>query len=80
MTVGNLGSLIDALGVEQTIKEGELVAGAVVLLKVVTADGEVLLRSAWSDGISWVERVGMLRAAERTELPPDGGAGWRCPD
>ena len=80
MTVGNLGNLIDALGVEQTIKEGELVAGAVVLLKVVTADGEVLLRSAWSDGISWVERVGMLRAAERTELPPDGGSRLALPD
>lgn len=28
----------------------------------------VLLRTCYSDGMSWVERVGMLRIAERSEL------------
>lgn len=72
----HLGDLIDSLGVTQRVRERELVASAVVLLKVVDEDGEVSLRAAWSDGMSWIERIGMLRAAERCELPPEGGDNW----
>jgi hypothetical protein len=71
-----ISELIENLGVSPEVKDGELLAGAVVLLKVVDEDGEVMLRSSWSDGMSWMERVGMLRAAERSELPPPGAEGW----
>ena len=75
-----LGELIDSLGVAQRLADDELVEGAVVLLKVVDDDGEVTLRAAWSDGMSWIERIGMLRAAERCELPAEGANSWRSND
>jgi len=73
----SLGDLIDELGVKQQIDEDETVRGAVVLLTVEEPDGHLSLRCAWSDGINWIERIGLLRAAERAELPADGANDWR---
>lgn len=64
-----LGNLIDSLGVTHDPEEGELVASAVVILKTVDADGEVGMRLAWSDGLSWIERLGMLHASLALETP-----------
>ena len=72
-----LGQRIDALGIKHEVRPGELVCGAVVLLTVADPDGHMSLRCAWSDGMSWVERLGLLRAAERAELPEDGAQTWR---
>lgn len=63
-----IGNLIDGLGVTMSFEEGELVKSVVVLVTVLDPDGTTTLRSAWSDGMSWVERVGMLRVAESEEL------------
>ena len=71
--------MLDALGVTHTPNDGEIVTDAVVALKVVDADGRVSLRLAWSDGMSWIERLGMLRAAERVELPSEGSS-WNDED
>ena len=78
MTQQELGSLIDSLGVRQYVDEDEHVCGAVVLLTVQEADGHMSLRCAWSEGMSWIERIGVLRAAERAELPSDGAPDWRA--
>lgn len=70
-----IGDLLDALGVRHSPEEGELVEGAVVLLKTVGADGRVGLRVAYSDGISWIERIGMLRVGmvvDESDLSGDG--------
>lgn len=67
-----IGRLVDSLGVEHRPADGELVLGAVVLLKVMEPDGEVSMRSAWSPGLSWMERVGMHQAAAQSELPQRG--------
>ena len=72
-----LGQLIDDLGVRQHVDPDEEVCGAVVLLTVREADGHLSLRCAWSEGMSWIERIGLLRAAERAELPADGAHDWR---
>jgi len=72
-----LGELIDQLGVKQHIDPDENVRGAVVLLTVEEPDGHLSLRAAWSEGMSWIERIGVLRAAERAELPADGAHDWR---
>ena len=72
-----LGELIDSLGVVQRVEPGEQVCGAVVLLTVEEPDGHVSLRCAWSEGMTWIERIGLLRAAERAELPADGAHDWR---
>jgi len=72
-----LGELIDQLGVRQRVEQDETVCGAVVLLTVEEPDGHLSLRCAWSEGMSWIERIGLLRAAERAELPADGAHDWR---
>ena len=72
-----LGGLIDELGVRQHIDPDEKVCGAVVLLTVEEPDGHLSLRCAWSEGMTWIERIGILRAAERAELPADGAHDWR---
>jgi len=72
-----LGRLIDSMGITHEVRPEEQVRGAVVLLTVQEPDGNVSLRCAWSDGMTWVERLGLLRAAERAELPDDGASAWR---
>ena len=64
-----IGNLLDSLGVEVSLEEGDLAACAIVLLKVIDVDGSVRLQTCTSDGLSWIERLGMLRAAEHVELP-----------
>jgi len=64
-----VGNLLDSLGVTWSPDHGDLPASAIVLLKVIDQDGDVTLRTAWSEGLSWIERLGMLHAAELTERP-----------
>lgn len=62
-----IGDLIDGLGITARMDEGELISGAIVLLKVIDKDGDTRLSLAHSDGLGWIERVGMLRVAESVE-------------
>lgn len=62
-----IGDVIDGLGITASVTEGELVAGAIVLLKVLQADGQVRLSMCHSDGLGWIERAGMLHVAEAVE-------------
>lgn len=64
-----LGPIIDGLGCDPSLNEGDLVAAAAVVLKIIEPDGSVRLSIAWSDGLGWIERLGMLRAAEHMDLP-----------
>jgi hypothetical protein len=72
-----LGELIESMGVSHEVRPDEEVRGAVVLLAVEEADGHLSLRCTWSEGMTWYERIGLLRAAERAELPADGANDWR---
>lgn len=72
-----LGDMIDAMGVTHEVGPDEQVCGVLVLLEVKEPDGHLSLRCSWSRGMSWVERIGLLRAAERAELPADGARDWR---
>lgn len=65
-----IGDVIDGLGIEASVQDGELVAGAIVLLKVIDSDGGTRLSIATSDGLGWIERCGMLRVAEQVESDP----------
>jgi len=69
MTAQPLGQILDGLGCQSALEDGDLVSAAVVVLKVVEPDGRVRLAMCWSDGLCWIDRIGMLRAAERVELP-----------
>jgi hypothetical protein len=74
----SLGRVVDDLGVTHEIGPDEDVRGAVVLITVQEPDGHLSLRCAWSEGMTWIERIGLLRAAERAELPENGAEGWRA--
>lgn len=63
-----IGDLVDSLGITHSPDEGELVSDAIVLLKVTDPDGQLGLRFLRSDGLSWIEAIGILRVAEQTEL------------
>jgi hypothetical protein len=65
-TTRPIGDVLDSLGIEATLAPGELVAGAMVLLKIVETSGDTRLSVA-HQGIGWIERVGMLRVAETIE-------------
>lgn len=64
----SLGQIIDGLGCTPNQDEGDLPAAAVVILKVIEPDGSVRLSVSWSDNLWWIERIGMLRAAEQFDL------------
>lgn len=65
-----VGQIIEGLGVTiDTLDDEVLVNDALVLMKCVHPDGTVSLFMAQSDGQSWLERLGMLRAAELMEGP-----------
>lgn len=68
MTDTTLGQIIDGLGVPWHDHDGDLISDAIVIAKVVAEDGGVSLRVANSAGMSWIEKVGMMRVAERMEL------------
>lgn len=57
-----VGDILDSLGVELDLDEGDLIASAVVLAKVIKEDGGVTLAYAHSEGICWIETVGLITA------------------
>jgi hypothetical protein len=63
MTDLTIGQIVDGLGVKPTINDGDLISGVVVLLEVVEDDGSERLSIAWSEGMSWMKRTGMLHHA-----------------
>ncbi len=65
-----VGQIVEGLGVTiDTLDDDTLVSDALVLMKCVNPDGQVSLFMAHSEGMSWLERLGMLRAAELMEGP-----------
>lgn len=63
-----IGEIVDGLGVNYDDKEGDLYSAAVVILKVHTQDGSTVLRTIWSDNISWIEKIGMLKVAYESDI------------
>lgn len=59
---------------EIDLDDDALVAGGVLLIKVVEADGTTSVRLR-HDGMNWLERLGMLRSAllmEEADIGPPG--------
>jgi hypothetical protein len=63
----SVGQIVDSLGTSMSIREGDMVTDTIVIAKVVEDDGTVRLSMGWSDGMSWIERLGMLTAAMQTD-------------
>ena len=63
-----VGDIIDALGVRMPIADGDLPAGAVVIVKVISQDGDAGISMAVHDGCSWLEQLGIIEAARSISL------------
>lgn len=59
-----LGDILDGLDVRGQIETGDLVSDAVVVLKCIDVDGRVGLTIATSKGLSWVDQIGLVSAAD----------------
>lgn len=66
-----IGPILDGLGATIDLADGDLVASAVVVAKVVTADGTETLAVSDSEGLGWIEKLGLLAAAN--QLVRSGG-------
>jgi hypothetical protein len=58
-----LGDRLDTIGVKATLHEGDLVSSALVIMHVIEDDGTSRISTAWSDGLDWVTRRGMIEVA-----------------
>jgi hypothetical protein len=65
-----LGDICDKLGVTARLADDDLVTDVYAIVKVLEPNGETRLTFCWSDGISWVERLGMVTVAQAIETPP----------
>lgn len=60
----DLGQIVNALGCSAaSLNEDAMISDVVVLCKTVQPDGTVTMLTSFSDGMSWIERLGMLHAA-----------------
>lgn len=59
-----VGPVIDGLGVTLDLDDDDLVTSALVVAKVIAADGTVSLFLGESDGLCWIDRAGLLSAAQ----------------
>lgn len=62
-----IGQLLDALGVTATVEDGDMPVDALVLMKLVKADGSVALVQGQSETLDWISALGMLTAAQTIE-------------
>lgn len=62
-----LGSRLDALDVRDHLSDGALVEGAFVVMKVINEDGTTGIATAWSAGMDFVTRRGLLEYARDSE-------------
>jgi acyl-CoA hydrolase len=60
-----IGPILDGLGVTIDLDDSELVESALVITKLVNADGQVLLGLYGSDAMSWLEKLGLIQAAKQ---------------
>ena len=66
-----IGEILDQLGIEAPLDEGDLICSAVVVLSIlVEGDPHPRLTIANSDGMGWIEQAGLLRLAERIASEP----------
>ncbi|MFJ4637598.1 hypothetical protein ACIP69_18490 [Streptomyces hygroscopicus] len=63
MAEQKIGQLLDTLGVTADLDDEDMPVDAVVLLKVVRADGAVSLVKGDSESLDWISSLGMLTAA-----------------
>lgn len=62
-----IGPILDGLGVIIGLEDGDLVESALVLAKVVDADGSVTVGCYTSQGMDWLAQLGLITAAAQMQ-------------
>lgn len=66
------GAQLSAPGLLGELDDGALVSDVILLVRYVDKDGRVGLTSAYSEGLDWIARRGMIEAVRDVErLPSD---------
>ncbi|MFD9004390.1 hypothetical protein ACFV0T_26115 [Streptomyces sp. NPDC059582] len=65
MSAQALGPILDGLGTTIELDDGDLVASALVICKIVDKDGTVSLGLSTSEGLSWIDQNGLLTSAQQ---------------
>lgn len=63
MTDQPVTTILDGLGITIDLDDGDLIANAVVIAKVVGEDGDVGIAISSSDGSSWLDQLALITAA-----------------
>ncbi|MEU1327248.1 hypothetical protein [Streptomyces microflavus] len=65
MSEQRIGPILDGLGASIELDDGDLVASALVIAKVVDSNGEVSLALSTSKGLSWIDQNGLVMSARQ---------------
>ncbi|MEU5946300.1 hypothetical protein ABZ793_12150 [Micromonospora sp. NPDC047465] len=57
------GPILDGLGITLNLDDGDLVASAMVVAKVIREDGQATLLIEDSEGMTWLDQYGLIAAA-----------------
>ncbi|MGW7398013.1 hypothetical protein ACWGH7_16130 [Streptomyces cyaneofuscatus] len=60
-----IGDILDGLGVTLDMEDGDLIASALVIAKVVDSAGDVSLALIKSEGLSWIDQNGLVTSAQQ---------------
>lgn len=61
--MSDLTDRLDQMGINSELDEGELISDAIVVMKVITAEGEPYVFVTSSDGLDWITAIGMMDVA-----------------
>lgn len=73
-----IGDALDNLGITTSLPDGALISNAVVVLKILLPSGATRLAIAYSEGLDWIDRAGLLHVAHAMET--DRATALRRPD
>lgn len=65
-----IGAILDQQGLEADIGDGDLIDGALVLLRVRRASGETTVKSLTTDGMDWITRRALVEIGRDGEVVP----------
>lgn len=63
----SVGEIIDGLGVKLTLNDGDLIASALLITEVSEPDGQTRVSVAYSEGMNWITRRGLIEVARDFE-------------
>lgn len=76
-----IGQILDAQGMQVQLENGDLVDGAVLVSRIRRANGTTSTSVAYTDGMDFITRRGLLEIARDGErIPARHSSGWEGGD